>query len=257
MRAESDHPCKSAQVGGWIHKLGEPVQYVPPPKPKVRPVAQENFAPLAEQCRCALLDSMKGLEDLSRTLGLSVEYLEEAGAGWLPDYCGNPFYRGYTFPMFDGHRRIIGIQIRTQHGKRSVPGSHGGLFWPKGVLVKGTGPLLLPEGATSCGACRDLCYDAIGRFSCNGRMDLIQELLAQARRDVVIVADHDEAKQRPDGSVFYPGQQGAAKIAAVIKPLCRTLKIVKPPFVKDMRDWLKAGATKAVVDCVIKAARFV
>lgn len=250
MRVESDRPCRSAKVGGWFHKLSEPLAYVPPPKPKQKPVATKDFAPLAEKCRCALLDVPHGIQGLSKELSLSVEYLGAGCAGWSGEY------HGYTAPMYDGHRQIIGIQLRTQHGKRSVPGSHGGLFWPKGVSAKGTSLLLLPEGFTSCGACFDLGYEAIGRFNCEGRIDLIQELLTQGRRDVVIMADHDEPHYRPDGTAYYPGQEGALKVARGIKPLCRTLKIAKPPSHKDMRDWLTAGATRTVVDCVIKSTRF-
>jgi hypothetical protein len=250
MRVESNRPCRSAKIGGWFHQLDEPVKYLPLSRPEPKKVAQKDFVPLAEKCRCALLALPDGIRGLSQELGLSVEYLEAAEAGWSIEY------GGYTFPMFDGHRHIIGLQLRTPHGKRSVPGSHGGLFWPKGVSARGKDLLLLPEGATSCGACFDLGYGAIGRFNCEARIDLLQELLAQGRRDVVIVADHDEPHYRPDGSVYYPGQEGAAKVAHEVRPLCKTLKIVKCPSCKDMRDWLHAGATRPVVDCIIHSTKF-
>jgi hypothetical protein len=245
--------------GGWLHRLEG---YVPPPTPKrptLPPIATEDFAPLAEKCRCALLDVPNGIEALSQELGLSVEYLGAACTGWLADYHGSWFYRGYTFPMKDGRGKIIGIQVRTKQGKLSVPGSHGGMFWPKGVSVKGEGPLLLPEGATSCGACFDLGYDTVGRFNCSARIDLIQDLVAQCppQRLVVIVADHDEKHYKLDGSVYFPGQEGAARIAKAIKPIHRLLKVIKPPRVKDMRNWLHQGATHDVVELVIKDTRFV
>lgn len=247
MRVESDRPCRSAKSGGWFHKLGESVTYVPPPKPKTKPVATEDFAPLAEQCQAALTN----INLLAKDLGLSVESLRRLEVGW------SSTYHGYTFPMRDGHGKVIGIRVRGQKAKWCVPGSHNGLFWPQGVSRQGSGLLLLPEGPTSCGACLDLGYEAIGRPNCELGATDIQAILRQARRDVVIVADHDEPHERPDGSVYYPGQQGAAKITEQIKPLCRTLKVVKPPFTKDIRDWLHEGATREIVDCVIKSTRFV
>jgi hypothetical protein len=239
--------------GGWLHKLAEPIAYVPPPKPEPKKVKQEDFAPLAEKCHRALLDMPGGMEALSKELGLSVEYLEEGGAGWSAEY------RSYTAPMYDGHRHIIGIQRRTPQGKRSIPGSHGGLFWPKGVSVQGLGPLLLPEGFTSCGACRDLRFDAIGRFNCAARIDLIRELVSQCppQRLIVIVADHDKEHYRLDGSTYFPGQEGAAGVAKAISPIHRLLKIIKPPFRKDMRDWLHAGATHEMVELLINSTRYV
>lgn len=88
-------------------------------------------------------------------------------------------------------------------------------------------------------------------------MDLIVEFLKGHRRDVVIMSDRDEAKERPDGSVFYPGQEGAAILAKAILPVVRSVKIVKPPFCKDVRAWLNAGATHEAVEAVIGNMRFV
>ena len=247
MRVESPKPCKG-KSGGWFHKLSEAV-YVPPQKPKQKPVAQKDFAPLAEKCRCALLDTPNGLQELSRELGLSVESLERLKAGWSAG--------GYTFPMMNGGRQVIGIRVRGTKKKWCIPGSHNGLFWPAGVETRAKALLLLPEGPTSCAACLDLGYDAIGRPNCQLGLSDLQAILRQSRRDVVIVADHDEAKKRPDGGVYYPGQDGARAIAGGIKPLCKTLKIVQMPFHKDPRDFLRAGGTREAFDCLIRAARFV
>ncbi len=256
--SEGGRPSRSKKVGGWYHDLDGSVKPPPAPKTVVKKVQKANFASLAEKCRCALIDA-NGLPSLSVQLGLSVEYLEEAGAGWLADYEDSTYYRGYTFPMHDATRLIIGLQIRTQKGKRSVPGSAGGLFWPQGVSLQGPGPLLLPEGASSCGACRDLRFDAIGRFNCDGRIDLIEELVAQVpqKRIVVIVADHDPEHKTPDGKSYWPGRDGARKVATAIKHIHKLLKIVEFGFSKDPRTFLQADGTHDMLDCLIRARKFV
>jgi phage/plasmid primase-like uncharacterized protein len=83
------------------------------------------------------------------------------------------------------------------------------------------------------------------------------EALSRTSVHVIIVADRDEPKHRPDGSVWLPGQEGAAKLCTAIRPFVRSLKTVKPPFAKDVRDWAGAGATHDMVAAVIRNARFV
>jgi hypothetical protein len=115
---------------------------------------------------------------------------------------------------------------------------------------------IICEGPTDCAALLDMGFDALGRPSCQGGVDHIIEFLKGRRREVVIMADKDPPKKRPDGSVWFPGQEGAARLAQAIRPFVRTLKIAKPPFHKDIRDWYRAGATRAIIESVIKSTRF-
>ena len=69
-----------------------------------------------------------------------------------------------------------------------------------------------------------------------------ESLIQGPRRDVVIMADRDPPKQRPDGSIWLPGQEGAARLSRAIRPFVRTVKIIKPPFHKDARARHRAGA---------------
>jgi hypothetical protein len=100
-------------------------------------------------------------------------------------------------------------------------------------------------------------FDVIGRPSCLGGVGYIVEFLKGRRRDVIIMADKDEPKERPDGSVWFPGQEGAMRLSKAIAPIARSVKIVKPPFHKDIRDWRKAGATRQAVQSVISNMRYV
>ena len=245
MRMESDKPCKS---GGWFHELAEkPAQpRRPAPRPVVKPVPTADFAALA----CKFVDALPSIEIPAMQLGLTTWTLERLQMGYMGT--------AYTFPMRDAAEKVIGIRVRASDGRKwCVPGSHNGLFWPDGVDPKTCAMLLLPEGPTSCGACLDLGYAAIGRPNCEARIDLISEVVKRCRGDVVIIADHDEAKTLPDGSVRYPGQAGAQKIAQAIKSLCRTLRVVKMPFHKDPRDFLRSGGTHAVFSCLIKATKYI
>jgi len=242
MRVESPKPCRS---GGWFHRLTEAVKPAPAPARRSRPAPVQDFNALA----CHYVEQLTDIDMLAKQLSLTVRSLERLQAGWNG--------KGYTFPMRDGRERIIGIRVRGRHGKWAVPGSHNGLFWPEGVYSGSDYPLMICEGPTDCAALLDMGFDAIGRPSCLGGVDHVIEFLKGRRREVVVVADHDEAKQRPDGTTWFPGQQGAKRLTAAIRPFVRTVKVIKPPFHKDVRDWCKAGATRAVVETIIRNTRYV
>jgi hypothetical protein len=244
MRVPSPHPSKSEQ-GGWLHRIGGPVVYKPRPVYVESLPAVTNFAAETER----YLDNIKNYDSLSKTLGVSQRSLERLQVG----HNG----QGYTFPMRDGRENIIGIRVRGEKSKWYVPGSRNGLFWPERVYSGSDWPLVICEGPTDCAALLDLEFDAIGRPSCSGGTEHVMEFLRGKRRDVIIMSDNDEPKERPDGSVWFPGQEGAAKLAYQIKPFVRSVKICHPPAHKDIRDWKTAGATKQVVMAIIKNARYV
>jgi len=240
MRAESPKPCKS---GGWFHSLKEPVHYKPVPK-KTKPVSVQDFAVLASQ----YIENLINIDRLAEELGVSIRSLERLEAGWN----GN-----ITFPMRDGRERIIGIRVQGTKGKWCVTGSRQGLFWPEGVYSGSDYPLVIAEGPTDVAALLTMGFDSIGRPSCMGGTEHIIEFLRGRRRDVIIMADKDPPKERPDGSVWYPGQEGAARLSEAILPFVRSLKIVKPPFHKDVRAWHNAGATRETLLAVFNNTRFV
>lgn len=240
MRTKSPKSCKS---GGWFHNLEEPVNFKPTPM-KSRPVPIQDFAVLNSQ----YVDNLIHIDKLTKQLGVSIRSLERLEVGWN----GN-----ITFPMRDERERIIGIRIRGIKGKWCVTGSRQGIFWPEGVFSGSDYPLVIAEGPTECATLLTMGFDAIGRPSCMGGTGYIIEFLKGKRRDVIIMADKDPPKARPDGSVWYPGQEGAARLSKAILPFVKSLKIVKPPFHKDIREWLKTGATREALLSIIQNTRHV
>lgn len=245
MRVVSDRPSPSGE-GGWIHVLGEEVM----PKPVLgrpsRPRSNVDWERLLGTWRC---DTQPGqLRRLAKGLGVTTRSLERLGVAYAAQY------RAWAFPMRNGRAYVIGIRLRNDTGRKwAVRGSRQGLFWPD--MNTGTDPLLIVEGPTDAAAMLDLGYDVIGRPSCSGGARLLEEAFERSRsRDVVILADRDEPKRRPDGTTWYPGQEGAEQLARRLAGLTRSTRIIKPLKGKDARAWVRSGATRWVVDMVISNA---
>jgi hypothetical protein len=274
-RTPSDEPIygQHGDFVGYLHRLGEDRRdLVSVPRSVVgRAAAPKSPSPrlmgLIDRCRQS---RPAPLEGHARALGVSAASLARLhctfAADWFCRRCGSAA-DALAFPMFRSPSRATGVRLRfCQCGhKSSVSGGHEGLFIP--AELSGDGPLLLPEGPTTTAACLDFGLDAIGRPSCSGGVGLLVELLQRnwgrdlrgRKRELVVVADNDPGKRRPDGTVYYPGQDGAERTATVLASQGWPVRIVQPPRaeVKDLRDWLKLGATRAVLDCVIRNASYV
>jgi hypothetical protein len=185
----------------------------------------------------------------AKSLGLSVDSLSRLRIGW------SARHGAWAFPMCAAALdAVTGFRLRFEDGKKlSVRGGREGLFIPENL--RGDGPLVICEGPTSCAALLDLGFDAVGRPSCSGGIQTVKELLdgLRARRDVVVFGDRDTPKPLPNGGTFLPGQNGARRLAREILALTRSLKVVIPPYAKDARAWVQAGASRAVVEAVIRA----
>jgi len=247
-RIESNKLCGEPFAGGWLHKLTEDfrkAKYVPkrkpePPRPKV------NWDKLNAEYRNSL-DMVKAFA----LFGVSAMALDDLLIGW------DPQKKAHTFPMRDGKRNIIGIRLRTLDGhKFSVPGSKNGLFWPLSVQADGTDLFFIGEGPTDCAALLDLGFSPIGRASCGTGYQYIKEMIEHFNRQVVVFADKDKAKFTPDGRKFFPGYDGGLKLARSIKPFVRSVRIIKPPVLKDVRAWFLAGCTRAAVLALVKNSKF-
>jgi len=238
MRVKSDRPARN---GGWLHRVaGATPQALPRVHVQAPRVAAPREIDWAAMLRRFKRDTRASeVERLAASLCVSPGSLFRFGIAWASPH------RAWALPMCDALRETIGIRLRAENGKKwAVRGSCNGLFWPDDLT--GTGPLLFCEGPTDTAALLDLGYDAIGRPSCAGAVELIVEVVcALHRRDVIIVADGDG-----------PGIDGADRLARALTEAGRRPKVIRPLQGKDTRAWVQAGATRADVDSVITSARY-
>ena len=240
MRVESG---KATRNGGWLHRLRDtpppPVRRWAPAPPPVRrsPVDCAAYhAALRRHWDWRLLDG------LAMSLGVSMEALE------LLEPAFDEMHKAFAFPMRNHDGRIVGLRLRNHGGRKwAVRGSREGLFYPAAMAA--CQELVVCEGPTDCAAARMLGLDAVGRPSCAGA---VQELKALARRlrawSVTIVADSDAPHRRPDGGTWYPGLDGALALGTA---LGRMWRVVVPPA-KDLRAWLREGATREQFDTLAR-----
>lgn len=221
-----------------------------------RPAPRYNFSHLHN----IFAEDVWKVAELAVQLGVSAQSLMTLGVGWCENYLMYVRSRdrecpvtAWTFPMVNAAAVATGLRLRYANGEKgSWTDTQAGLFLP--VRWLGGGPLLIVEGPTDAAAVLDWGFDVIGRPSCNDGNDLILALLKVFKRDVVILSNLDEPKHRPDGSIFYPGQEGAAALADQILWRCPTLRVITPPSgIKDARQWLNAGGTRRDVEAVISS----
>ena len=237
MRVRSNRPTRN---GGWLHRIADaPHTRSRPPVPPPRAAAQCSIDWAAMLRQFERDTPTAEVERLAADLGVSPGSLRRLGIAWAAPH------RAWAFPMCNAQRETIGIRLRAESAKKwAVAGSHNGLFWPEGLA--GAGPLLVCEGPTDTAAMLDLGYDAIGRPSCTGGVDMVIEVVRTLRRrDVVVVADADG-----------PGIDGADRLARALTEAGRRPKVIRPREGKDARAWVRSGATRAVVDCVIANALY-
>ncbi|QQE12725.1 toprim domain-containing protein [Planctomycetota bacterium] len=222
---------------GFLHKLTsgtdtDTTSFVPPVvmrkavEPEIHSNEWRSFSQLYH-----LKAKEIGLYKLSDNLGVSVRSLEQLEAGW------NNKQAAWTFPMMRDSSAYSGIRLRNDHGKKwAIKGSKQGLFIPKQLRspAEPVQTLLIAEGPTDTAALLDLGAAAIGRPSCSGGTAQLLAYVQQLKpAQLVIASDHDK-----------PGQQGAAALAKQLASHGYATLVVTPPAAhKDMRAWLRVGAT--------------
>jgi hypothetical protein len=253
MRVESDHAVAGSDGAvGWIHKTSffDKFDKNPPPSPQRKVYTPE---PTRKSEACALtykawLENTAGqaVVRLAWRLGVTLCSLRALGAAWATPH------RAWAFPMRDETGKIVGLRLRSEDGdKWAVSGSRQGLFYDPRKALRD--PVLICEGPTDTAALLDLGFCAVGRPSCRAGGPQLEKLLAG--REAVIVADRDEPHQRPDGSIWYPGQEGAADLAGRLTRVCISVKVIQPPKgCKDARDWVTSGATAPRIQDRIRIA---
>ena len=126
-RIESAKRCGEA---GWLHRLRDDSWC--PPRRKVRAVPLTTAGPRRDLASLAAgyRDSMDPvqLQELARSLGLSVEALAALGIGW------SLHHWAWSFPMTDAAGAVLGIRLRRPNGSKfAVRGGKEGLFLPAGL----------------------------------------------------------------------------------------------------------------------------
>jgi len=134
MRIESDHPTRN---GGWLHNLSGSKELR-----LVRDTSEGGYGPTCcglknrheehappQNLNCDdLLDRWRQqqngqIEPFAATLGVSQDALRLLGCVWASGH------RAFAFPMRDANRRVIGIRLRNDLGRKwAVKGSRQGLF---------------------------------------------------------------------------------------------------------------------------------
>lgn len=240
MRAESGRASKN---GGWLHRLKDA-----PLRPVFRPRPARGKNPMASlasyHAALRLRWDWVWLDGLALSLGVDMDALERL----QPAY--DPANKAFSFPMRDGGGAVTGIRLRNARGdKWAVRGGSDGLFYDPAMTS--APELAVCEGPTDTAAALTLGLQAAGRPSCASGVEALKALVLRLGcRRVTVVADHDGAKRKPDGSVWYPGVQGARSLAAV---LGRMTRIVVPPA-KDLRAWLNEGAARQDYEALAKSA---
>lgn len=231
---------KESAKGGWIHKLtDEPAPRKFAPRPPTR-ASVFDAASTMKIIRDAT--TAQDYHDLAKDLGVSPEAIDALWAG------KSSVHRAWAFPMRNPNGKIIGIRLRNSRGEKwAVKGSKQGLFYDTMLAPGNDRVLYVCEGPTDTAAAITLGLPAAGRAACLGQTDEVRELCrTRGFNRIIIVADNDEAKQRPDGSFWYPGREGAERLMKEIK---MAAKLILPPF-KDIRAWLREGASLATIRAI-------
>lgn len=247
-------PIKAKSGMGWLHRIGGRAKPMPGSEraSKSAPkLTRTEIVALLKNHQTAV-DPQK-LDKFSKSIGISIRALKAYGVGFdNKSGC-------WSFPMYDGERKPIGIHLRAGDGsKRCVPGSKLGLFIPSDYdpkpipaeLTDGDAMpwlLVLPEGLTDAAAAYDMGLVAIGRPSNIAGIPMVKELLkALPKQIVVAIADKDNTKYLPDGTPHWPGIEGAIELAAKILADAGQARFMMPPDgAKDIREWVKAGGERA------------
>ncbi len=240
MRVQSDRRAKNC---GFIHKLSESTGWnrqLPPPQDRK----------LLLDC-AAYHAALRRRWDWRWNDGLAMDLGVDPDALELLQPAYDAANGAFAFPMRDGAGGVVGIRLRSREGRKwAVRGSREGLFYSP-ALVPGSEPLVICEGPTDTAAALTLGLQAVGRPSCSGGAEALAALCKRlAVRRVVMLADCDAPHRRPDGSVWYPGRDGAVTMARALR---RAWQMVLPPA-KDLRAWLHRGATREQFDALAASA---
>lgn len=232
MRVQSDRPSAN---GGWLHlRDGAKPVYVPPVRQQEYELSTESL-----NSRLTAWKSETTIDRLflySEFLGVDWKALDDLGA------CYSNLHQAWAFPMRNGFGALVGIRFRGRDGaKWSQRGGKEGLFISHTPYQS---RVYVCEGPTDTAAALSIGLFAVGRPSCSGAVNHLQTALGRwCAREVVIIGDNDEAKARPDGTWWYPGQEGAQRLQQQLS--CRSCVYLPPT--KDLREFVRLGGTADMI----------
>ncbi len=236
MRIESERRLGN---GGWLHRLGRDM-----PLPRAGRAGHSDGmgAPRGRRylspdsvgnawARWAYATGDEQVEALAGHLGVTAESLRCIGACWAWPHAA------WGFPMFDGGREFSGIRLRSEDGEKwALRGSRQGIFLPD---METQAESLVVEGPTDAAAAVTLGFHVIGRPSCTGGAREIGTFCRQRGvQRLSVLADNDG-----------PGIRGARALCAQVGVRARI--VVLPA--KDLREWLRHGATRRAVEACLAA----
>lgn len=230
---------------GWLHVLRDDLPAMPALPPPPMSVMAKLFS--AQLYHSRLDDDPVMTDGLAAELGVDVTAL----ARLEPRY--DRHQRAHAFPMRNGDGDMVGIRLRALDGtKRAVKHSKAGLFYDAAVTE--AREVWVCEGPTDTAAAMTLGYVAVGRPSCLGNTDDLRVLFKRwGVRRMVVVADNDEAKRRPDNSLWYPGREGAMMLVKAMGGV--EYKLLMTPT-KDIRKWVCNGVTRRECDDVVAVLKW-
>ena len=235
MRIPSGKPVHN---GGWMHNVPDRPAVTTPRRERTAAEAYEapDFNAVLWWQTVRFVATWDRMESWANRLGLPIGALDVMGACVLGEML--------AFPMHDGTGRVCGIRTRNRDGsKRAVTGSRAGVFLP--TFHDGAEPLVC-EGPTDATAALELGYYPIGRPSCSGcERHVVDTCRRLGIERVTVCADADG-----------PGIAGARKLADVLHAARIGVRMVTPAGHKDLRDWFRAGATRAIVDAAWSQAEW-
>ena len=235
MREPSDRPTAN---GGWLHKQDDfakhPSQFAKFRNLESLPKPEPPRADFTSMWRRWLeRTDHYHVDGFAMSLGVDTDALKALGCAWTGTE--------WAFPMRDEAGRCIGIRLRDEWGRKwAVRGSKSGLFIPEGQTPAEC--LYVVEGPTDAAAALTLGLSVAGRASCAGGEEMLAAYVRRAgARRVLIVADADEA-----------GLRGSERLKAAL----RTPAVVWTPPCKDLREFVRAGGSAAVIQSATKDLMF-
>lgn len=167
----------------------------------------------------------------------------------------------HRYPFFkDGQHVANQIRKRSQKGFYWEGDPRGAELFGQHLFPKGGKAVTVCEGAIDAPSAWVLLgsrYPVVSVVSAAGAFEQCKQNYEylDSFEEVVLCFDADEAKKRPDGTLYYPGQEAAKKVAELFKPgKCRILTLSEG---KDPSDYRQKGIdSKVFVNEWYRAPKF-